>query len=492
MTDETPRRRYRSPLDELEELMAAQKKGQASPSPPPPEKAQRTEENQSTEKSQPASDGPLVGDSPSLPRETHRETDRETSRETGEKALEGKDPASENATAKESAADLWPFEEPFADSASSAQAPTPASTTRSAQLEDLFAETLGTNAVGTSSEGTGSERTESEGTRSEGTRSEGTRSETTESVEAAAPPPSPLPKEVNDSPEPSAPEFSVSEPVVPEPVLPEPLAPEPLVPEPPVILEPIALESAIPEPVVPEPSVSGPIVPEPTLPASAAPVARAVELPGSNAVIPESIQAESAPEARPPAAGSEGKRQTLAATLATVREGRGRAAQAALSRKLSRAEAQPGLEELLIRFRAGGIAFAVPMAQIAEIGERPRLTRVPGLPTSFPGVANLQGEVVLAIDLPTFLLPQKRSKARHSLLIHNRDRELMGVVLVDEVHGIAPFDREGLNSPAAQMSHVLTAHEQGAIDFQGRSYAVVNLLAWLRSDEINAQLETQL
>ena len=149
--------------------------------------------------------------------------------------------------------------------------------------------------------------------------------------------------------------------------------------------------------------------------------------------------------------------------------------------------APQGLEQLLIRFDAGKTALAVPMSQVAEISERPASTRVPGLSRYFPGVVNLRGEVVILFDLPAFM-GHRGAAERCSLLVVHEDEQPIAGVLVDSVHGIAPYPHETLRKPAVAAEHALKTAEIGALEFGERYYSIVDLLEMLRSSDIAAAL----
>ena len=140
--------------------------------------------------------------------------------------------------------------------------------------------------------------------------------------------------------------------------------------------------------------------------------------------------------------------------------------------------------EMLIRFEAGGTAFAVPMRQVLEIAEVPIITWVPGLPQVVPGVGNLRGEVVLLVDLARVVGRRITSQATKVLLLHQPKVGILGGVLVDRVLGIAPFDESAIRRAGSPIRHGLATHETDLIEFAERSYSVVDLIEFLWSREL--------
>jgi purine-binding chemotaxis protein CheW len=99
--------------------------------------------------------------------------------------------------------------------------------------------------------------------------------------------------------------------------------------------------------------------------------------------------------------------------------------------------------------RLGVGRFAIALADVAEVGRVPAVTRVPGLPAWVAGVVNWRGRVLAALDLRgalgadrTALTPAAR------LVVLVRDAVTVGV-LVDRVDGMTVLGEEVADFPAA-------------------------------------------
>ena len=57
------------------------------------------------------------------------------------------------------------------------------------------------------------------------------------------------------------------------------------------------------------------------------------------------------------------------------------------------------LNRVILRFRIGISAYAVPIDRVQEVVEQQELTRVPSMPAAIRGLMNLRGNVVPVIDL---------------------------------------------------------------------------------------------
>ena len=57
------------------------------------------------------------------------------------------------------------------------------------------------------------------------------------------------------------------------------------------------------------------------------------------------------------------------------------------------------IDRVILRFRFGISAYAVPIERVQEVVQRQELTRVPSMPAAIRGLMNLRGNVVPVIDL---------------------------------------------------------------------------------------------
>lgn len=97
-----------------------------------------------------------------------------------------------------------------------------------------------------------------------------------------------------------------------------------------------------------------------------------------------------------------------------------------------------GVSALLAR--TGAARLILPAARVGEVLRMPELTRVPGLPSWVPGVANIRGQVLAVVDLrPLLGLSQDHAAVRPRLLRLDTDGVEVGL-RVDAVDGVADLD----------------------------------------------------
>lgn len=97
---------------------------------------------------------------------------------------------------------------------------------------------------------------------------------------------------------------------------------------------------------------------------------------------------------------------------------------------------------------AGDLEFAVPMADIGEIGTLPVITPLPGLPSWLAGIVNLRGEIVSVTNLAAFLgvaAAHPGGGSRFVLLRHGRVRTM---IAIDRMHGTVDKTVAELHLPA--------------------------------------------
>jgi twitching motility protein PilI len=90
-------------------------------------------------------------------------------------------------------------------------------------------------------------------------------------------------------------------------------------------------------------------------------------------------------------------------------------------------------------FRVDDTWLTAPKADVREVINPPKITRVPNAKPWLVGVANVRGELLTIIDLRQFLgLPAASEKRTQRVLVFNSDRFPAGL-LVEEVAGYRQF-----------------------------------------------------
>lgn len=96
-----------------------------------------------------------------------------------------------------------------------------------------------------------------------------------------------------------------------------------------------------------------------------------------------------------------------------------------------------------ITFLLGASELAIDIDSVQEIGELPVITRLPNLPQWIPGITQIRGEVLSAVDLTLlFDLPsiqQYRLKKSYIIFIY---QEFKCCLVVDRITGVIRIDKE--------------------------------------------------
>lgn len=135
-----------------------------------------------------------------------------------------------------------------------------------------------------------------------------------------------------------------------------------------------------------------------------------------------------------------------------------------------------------IGFLLGGEQFVTHMAEVVEILQLPKVTRVPGVKSWVLGIANVRGRMVSIMDLNGVLgFPSKGNWRSQRVLVIEHNDYLTGLV-VDAVLGMQsfPVDRE---LAAENVADNLKPFVEKAFERDGRSWSVMEFGALLRSSE---------
>lgn len=135
-----------------------------------------------------------------------------------------------------------------------------------------------------------------------------------------------------------------------------------------------------------------------------------------------------------------------------------------------------------IGFMLGGEQYVAHMAEVVEILQLPKVTRVPGVKSWVLGIANVRGRMVSVMDLNGVLgFPSKGNWRSQRVLVIEHNDYLTGLV-VDAVLGMQsfPVDRE---SEAENVRDGLKTFVTKAFERDGRAWSVMEFEALLQSPE---------
>ncbi|MEK9765779.1 MAG: chemotaxis protein CheW [Thalassolituus sp.] len=135
-----------------------------------------------------------------------------------------------------------------------------------------------------------------------------------------------------------------------------------------------------------------------------------------------------------------------------------------------------------IGYLLGGEQYVANMADVVEILQMPKVTRVPGVKSWVLGIANVRGRMVSVMDLNGLFGQPSRSNWRSQrVLVVEQDDYLIGL-LVDAVLGMQsfPVDRE---APAQRVPDALTPYVSRAYERDGRVWPVMEFGELMQSPD---------
>lgn len=144
-------------------------------------------------------------------------------------------------------------------------------------------------------------------------------------------------------------------------------------------------------------------------------------------------------------------------------------------------------------FTLSGHKYAVPSANIREVGDINYITPVPNVPEWLLGITNLRGDILSLVHLGIFLGVNK-SNPDH--LQHANEIEMMVVqseqdataittgIIVDEVSDIRDLAVERVRMPTAPIANQLGTYMRGVYEENGQMYILLDLKRLLMSPEM--------
>jgi purine-binding chemotaxis protein CheW len=134
-------------------------------------------------------------------------------------------------------------------------------------------------------------------------------------------------------------------------------------------------------------------------------------------------------------------------------------------------------DAIVVRLGAG--RFAVPLASVAEVGNVPPVTRVPGVPHWLAGVANWRGRILPALDLRSLLGADAAAFGpRARLVVLATDAATVGL-LVDGVDGTTAIGEDMAPFPT-DVTGAATELVAGQLPREDGPVAVLDVAAVIR------------
>jgi uncharacterized repeat protein (TIGR01451 family) len=144
------------------------------------------------------------------------------------------------------------------------------------------------------------------------------------------------------------------------------------------------------------------------------------------------------------------------------------------------------LVEPHIIFTLAGTDYAVPMANVLEIGRPANFTPVPNVPDWVLGVANVRGDVISLVDLARFLdlPPGSRFTDSRLLVVRSRRDEMATGLIVERVKGMRSLATDRLEAISPQVDDRVVPYVRGVSEDGGRLLVSLDLDRLLLSAEL--------
>lgn len=152
--------------------------------------------------------------------------------------------------------------------------------------------------------------------------------------------------------------------------------------------------------------------------------------------------------------------------------------------------AGPGLEpQQLLRFAVGSDSYAIPIDDVRELVEVPRMTALPLMPAFMRGVMNLRGAVVPIVDLAARLGQPAACLTRRSCVVIVDAADAAGQtqrvgMLVDAVHEVVDAFSGDLEPPPALGTRAPTDFLGGVVRLRDTLVEILSLPRVLDLDQL--------
>jgi len=117
-----------------------------------------------------------------------------------------------------------------------------------------------------------------------------------------------------------------------------------------------------------------------------------------------------------------------------------------------------------IVFERSGRRYAVQLESVDEVGPMSRITRVPGVPEYFLGVAARRGRIVAVVDLPMLFTPDARSTTEAQHLVMTSNAEVMCAVAADALHNIIEVNKRTIAKAMPTFPPLVQRHTLGVLE----------------------------
>lgn len=137
-------------------------------------------------------------------------------------------------------------------------------------------------------------------------------------------------------------------------------------------------------------------------------------------------------------------------------------------------------------FSLADAKYAIPIANVIEMGRIPPITAVPYLPEWVRGVMNLRGDILSVIDFRTFIdLPAlEQSRTGRLLVVRSKQSGVTTGLIVDEVNGMRELATDSLKPVTAAIGDQILRFLRGLSVQEDGLLVVLDLESVLSAAEI--------
>lgn len=130
-----------------------------------------------------------------------------------------------------------------------------------------------------------------------------------------------------------------------------------------------------------------------------------------------------------------------------------------------------------IVFERSGRRYAVQLECVDDVGPLGRVTRVPGVPAYFLGVAARRGRIVAVVDLPLLFTPDVPATNEPEHLVMASNAQVVCGVAADFLHNIIEVNRRTIAKTMPTFPPLVQRHTLGVLEDRTVVLDLVSLLA---------------
>ncbi len=134
-----------------------------------------------------------------------------------------------------------------------------------------------------------------------------------------------------------------------------------------------------------------------------------------------------------------------------------------IAREPTRLDRAPDSVSCIV-FERSGRRYAVQLESVDEVGPISRITRVPGVPEYFLGVAARRGRIVAVVDLPLLFTPDARPESDAEHLVIASNAEVVCAVAADTLHNIIEVNRRTIAKAMPTFPPLVQRHTLGVLE----------------------------